>query len=395
MRSRSRTCIGTYEVTNAQYAEFLNAKAASDPLGLYNRAWPWARRHHAQRASRELHLQRDRRPRDMPVIFVSFYDALRFANWLNNGQGAGAPRRCLHAARRDGTPSNGATVTRNAGATIVLRARTSGTRRRTTARSRTSYFDYPAGSDTADDMRGADRDREPSELRRPASTTSTTDGQLHGRPRAPTAPSTRAGTSASGTRRSSLGGITAVLRGGGDLRRPGDDLCARHQSRVASSRRPTCHRVSRRDDPRARVRACSLMIAPARPARRRRPADDANPPGSSSRAAPRRTGPAARGPSAAGARILWPGVTRMPPPAWVSRRSRRCGSTRLFSAAVSTISPFATSTHRDAERARLDLEPDHLEQVAAPRRAARRSGRGARRGCRSTSASSRQLARRL
>src|SRR5262249_8394276 len=28
--------VGTYEVTNAQYAEFLNAKAASDPLGLYN-----------------------------------------------------------------------------------------------------------------------------------------------------------------------------------------------------------------------------------------------------------------------------------------------------------------------------------------------------------------------
>src|SRR5262245_22856476 len=27
--------IGTYEVTNAQYAEFLNAKAASDSSGLY------------------------------------------------------------------------------------------------------------------------------------------------------------------------------------------------------------------------------------------------------------------------------------------------------------------------------------------------------------------------
>src|SRR5262245_56769281 len=26
---------GTYEVTNAQYVEFLNAKAAADPLGLY------------------------------------------------------------------------------------------------------------------------------------------------------------------------------------------------------------------------------------------------------------------------------------------------------------------------------------------------------------------------
>ncbi len=30
--------IGTYEVTNAQYAEFLNWKAASDPLALYNPA---------------------------------------------------------------------------------------------------------------------------------------------------------------------------------------------------------------------------------------------------------------------------------------------------------------------------------------------------------------------
>ena len=28
--------ISKYEVTNAQYAELLNAKAASDPLGLYN-----------------------------------------------------------------------------------------------------------------------------------------------------------------------------------------------------------------------------------------------------------------------------------------------------------------------------------------------------------------------
>src|SRR5262250_3270230 len=28
--------IGTYEVTNAQYTEFLNAIAASDPTGLYN-----------------------------------------------------------------------------------------------------------------------------------------------------------------------------------------------------------------------------------------------------------------------------------------------------------------------------------------------------------------------
>ena len=28
--------VGTYEVTNAQYVDFLNAKAKSDPLGLYD-----------------------------------------------------------------------------------------------------------------------------------------------------------------------------------------------------------------------------------------------------------------------------------------------------------------------------------------------------------------------
>ena len=31
--------IGTYEVTVAQYTEFLNAVAASDPYGLYNEVW--------------------------------------------------------------------------------------------------------------------------------------------------------------------------------------------------------------------------------------------------------------------------------------------------------------------------------------------------------------------
>ena len=50
--------IGTNEVTNAQYAEFLNAKAASDPLGLYNTSMgsDAPRRHHAQRRPRQLHL---------------------------------------------------------------------------------------------------------------------------------------------------------------------------------------------------------------------------------------------------------------------------------------------------------------------------------------------------
>ena len=82
--------IGKYEVTNAQYVEFLNAKAASDPLGLYDtrmassiagitRSGISGSYSYSAVAGRE----------NKPVVEVSFYDTLRFANWLNNGQGTG------------------------------------------------------------------------------------------------------------------------------------------------------------------------------------------------------------------------------------------------------------------------------------------------------------------
>ena len=48
--------------------------------------------------------------------YVSFYDALRFANWLNNGQGSGDTETGAYTLLGGtATPSNGATVTRNAG----------------------------------------------------------------------------------------------------------------------------------------------------------------------------------------------------------------------------------------------------------------------------------------
>src|SRR5688572_8617488 len=111
--------IGTYEVTNAQYAEFLNAKAASDPLGLYNpdmgtsiyggitQGGSSGSYSYSVIAGRS----------DMPVNFVSFYDALRFANWLNNGQGAGDTEMGAYTLLGGtATPSNGTTVARNTGA---------------------------------------------------------------------------------------------------------------------------------------------------------------------------------------------------------------------------------------------------------------------------------------
>lgn len=88
--------IGEYPVTNEQYAAFLNAVAADDPYGLYD-----------ERMGSEVHggIERAGSPGSftyevriaeggynegqsmapMPVNYVSFWSAARFANWLTSG----------------------------------------------------------------------------------------------------------------------------------------------------------------------------------------------------------------------------------------------------------------------------------------------------------------------
>jgi formylglycine-generating enzyme required for sulfatase activity len=142
--------IGTYEVTNAQYVEFLNAKAAADPLGLYNvnmasgdggitRSGLSGSFTYAAIAGRG----------DMPVNFVSFYDTLRFANWLSNGQGSGDTESGSYTLL-DGTaePTNGATVTRNAGAGMFLTSEDEWYKAAYYDGVSLSYFEYPASSST-------------------------------------------------------------------------------------------------------------------------------------------------------------------------------------------------------------------------------------------------------
>lgn len=84
--------ISKYEVTNAQYAEFLNAVAAADPNSLYHsgmgddpvggitRSGSAGSYSYAVKAGFA----------DQPVVTVSWYDAARFSNWLHNGQPTGA-----------------------------------------------------------------------------------------------------------------------------------------------------------------------------------------------------------------------------------------------------------------------------------------------------------------
>ncbi len=111
--------IGSTEVTNAQYAEFLNAVAYDDTNSLYStgmaggfggitRSGFIGAFTYATVPGRQ----------NNPVNFVSFWDSARFANWLHNGQPTGP--------QSNGTTEDGAymltaggiaanTVTRNAG----------------------------------------------------------------------------------------------------------------------------------------------------------------------------------------------------------------------------------------------------------------------------------------
>ena len=146
--------ISTYEVTNAQYAEFLNAKAKADPLDLYHlnmgsaglgfyggitRSGSSGSYSYSPIAGRE----------NMPVNHVSFYDSLRFANWMNNGQGnASTESGAYTLLGGTSTPSNGNAVTRTAGATIVLPSENEWYKAAYYDASSSSYFDYPAGTNT-------------------------------------------------------------------------------------------------------------------------------------------------------------------------------------------------------------------------------------------------------
>ncbi|MHC4696554.1 MAG: formylglycine-generating enzyme family protein [Planctomycetota bacterium] len=116
--------IGKYEVTNAQYAEFLNAVAARDPNGLYNirmgdTGWPCGGITRSFTPIGTYTYSPIVGRGNMPVNWVSWYDTLRFANWLHNGQPSGAQDP---STTEDGAydMSLGSDVVRKPGAQVFL-----------------------------------------------------------------------------------------------------------------------------------------------------------------------------------------------------------------------------------------------------------------------------------
>ena len=80
--------IGKYEVTNAQYGAFLNAKGQSNAHGIYNSSMSsYGITQSGSVGSYTYSVTTALANR--PVVYVSWFDAARFANWLANGQGSG------------------------------------------------------------------------------------------------------------------------------------------------------------------------------------------------------------------------------------------------------------------------------------------------------------------
>ncbi len=145
--------IGTTEVTNSQYVEFLNSVAKTDTYVLWN---------NAMRDLATGGINRSGRPdsftysvksgyANLPVNFVSWGDAARFANWLANGQPTGLENA---STTEDGSYFlNGAitvaalnAVTRKSTATIVIPTENEWYKAAYYNPATSSYFQYPTGS---------------------------------------------------------------------------------------------------------------------------------------------------------------------------------------------------------------------------------------------------------
>ncbi|MCF7675091.1 MAG: formylglycine-generating enzyme family protein [Akkermansiaceae bacterium] len=84
--------IAKNETTIGQYAEFLNAKAKSDPYALYSTSMTTSSINGISRSGSSGSYTYTVNPgsANKPITYVSWFDAARYCNWLQNGQGSGS-----------------------------------------------------------------------------------------------------------------------------------------------------------------------------------------------------------------------------------------------------------------------------------------------------------------
>jgi formylglycine-generating enzyme required for sulfatase activity len=119
--------IGKYEVTNAEYVEFLNAvdPEGLNAFGLYNTSMSSSSQGGITLTAENAAGQKYGLKNGFdtkPVVYVSFYDTMRYCNWLHNGaQVGGDTENGAYTLLGGGaTPTNGTTVERNSGAKFAM-----------------------------------------------------------------------------------------------------------------------------------------------------------------------------------------------------------------------------------------------------------------------------------
>lgn len=146
--------IDKYDVTNNQYVEFLNSNDPTgiNALGLYSDLMTFDEFGGIDFASgapdgSKYSAISGRGQR--PVNNVSWFDAIRFANWLNNGQTPGSTETGAYTL--DGTPNpvNSNLISRNPGAKVFLPSQDEWYKAAYYNPATSSYYRYPTSSDTA------------------------------------------------------------------------------------------------------------------------------------------------------------------------------------------------------------------------------------------------------
>jgi formylglycine-generating enzyme required for sulfatase activity len=136
--------IGKYEVTNAQYGAFLNAAAKTDNYALYNSNMSSLGISRSG-SSGSYTYSVTTALANRPVVYVSWFDAARMANWMVNGQGNGSTETGAYTLNG---ATSGVSFTKNAGAQVYIPTENEWYKAAYYNAANTSYSLYPNGQNT-------------------------------------------------------------------------------------------------------------------------------------------------------------------------------------------------------------------------------------------------------